>query len=85
MVLEHAILHVVYLLQIEFGHEVLVHVQQDVSYHINAHLSFFPLEIEESKETIIMSGSKLISNWSEQLDSCFFDIVVEHLPMFVEN
>ena len=62
MVLELRSLHLLNGLELDLGHVVLVHVQQDISYHIDAHLSFFPFEVEFFEEAILVSLYELIGN-----------------------
>lgn len=85
MVLELRVLHVLDEGQVELGYEVLVHVEQDVTDHVDAHLGLFPGLVVVLEELVVVGHGQLIGNWLQQLHCSILDIVVEHLAMLVEH
>ena len=84
MVLKLTVLHVLNERQIVLRYKILVHIQQNVSYHINAHFGFFPFGIEFFEETIFVSKHQLVCNWPKQLNRRLLYIIVKHLAMLVK-
>lgn len=85
VVLELRVLHVFHQRQVELGHVVLVHVQEDVTDHHDALLDFLPDAVELTEEQVVVGEFDVLGNWLEQLDGGVLDAVVEHLPVLVEN
>ena len=76
MVLELTVLHILHQGQIVLRHKVLIHVQQDVPYHVNAHLGFFPFEVEFFEKPVIVSLDQLLSYGFQKLHCCVLNIVI---------
>ena len=83
--LELTVLHVLDEWQIELGHVVLVHVEQDVADHHNALFDFFPDSIELAQKLLVMVQLDVFGNRLEQVNGCLLYSVVEHLAMLVEH
>ena len=85
MVLELTVLHILHQGQIVLRHKILIHVQQYVPYHVNAHLGFFPFEVEVFEETVVVGPNQLLGYGFQKLHRRVLDVVIEHLTMFVEH
>ena len=85
MVLELTILHILNQGQVELGHVVLVHVQEDVSDHDDALLNLLPDPVELAQELLIVIHFDVLGDRFEKVDRGVFDAVVKHLSMLVEH
>ena len=83
MMFELTLLHVLYKRKIELGHEVLVHVQKNISYHDYALLNLGPDSIELLQEFLVRSGNDVLGNGFQKFHGCIAHAVVKHLSMFV--
>ena len=85
MMFELAVLHVFHKGKVEFGHIVLVHVEEDVTDHHDAFFDLFPDAIKFRQELFIRSGVNLFCNRLQQIDRSVTNTVIEHLSMLVEH
>jgi len=85
VVLKLAHLHVLDWLELHFWDIVFVHVQQDVLDHDDAELLVGPKTVERFHELIVGFQQNLICYGLKKFDSSGFNVVVEHLTMFVED
>ena len=85
MMFELTLLHVLYQRKIELGHEVLVHVQKNISYHNYALLNLGPDSIELLQEFLVRSGNDVLCDGLQKFHGCIAHAVIKHLSMFVQN
>lgn len=85
MVLKLTVLHVLDERQVKLGYVVFVHVEQNITDHHDAFLDFLPHTVELSKELLVMCETNILGNRLQELNCCFFDALIEHLTMLMEN
>ena len=62
MVLELTVLHVLNQRQVELGHVVLVHVEQDVADHDDALFDLLPYAVELPQELLVVGHFDILSD-----------------------
>ena len=63
VVLELTVLHVLDQGQVELGHIVLIHVEEDIADHDNALLYLFPDPVEFAEELLVVSHFYVLGDW----------------------
>ena len=85
VVLELTILHILNEWQVELGHIVFVHVEEDVPNHDDALLDLFPDAIELSQELLVVGQLYIFSDGFKQVHGCVLHAVIQHLSVLVED
>lgn len=85
MVLKLTCLHLFNGLQLDLGHVVFIHVQQDVLDHDNTQFLIRPQLIQSLDKVVIRSLEDILSDWLQEFTSRGLDVVVKHLTVLVED
>ena len=83
--LELTVLHVLNQWQVELGHIILVHIEQDVADHDYALFYLLPNPVELPQELLVVGHFDILSDWLQELDRRVLDAFVKHLSMLVED
>ena len=78
-------LHVLDSLQFEFGHKVLVHVEQNVLDHDDAELHVGPNSVQHFQKLVIVRVQNLQRNRLKNFNRRGLNVIIKHLSMFVQD